>query len=199
MAKTKDETKGIFCLEGHWWGVKGKTTIEPVLQLLATMSGYNASYRHYDVGTREEFDFYLKKWCGASFESFPILYLGFHGSLGEIFVGEGRGNSLSLDELAERLAGHCKGRVVHLGSCETVGVHGRKLKKFLDVTGALAVCGYTKQVDPLESAAFEILVLGGLQKESFRRTSSMRKFDQDLKKTASGLYRHLGFRLACLD
>ena len=25
------------------------------------MSGYNASYRHYDVGTREEFDFYLKK------------------------------------------------------------------------------------------------------------------------------------------
>ena len=27
---------GVFCLEGHWWGVKGKTTVEPVLRLLET-------------------------------------------------------------------------------------------------------------------------------------------------------------------
>ena len=125
MAKTKNQRKGIFCLEGHWWGVKGRTTIEPVLQLLATMSGYNTSYRHYDVGTREEFAFYLKKWSGASFKNFPILHLGFHGAPGEIFVGEGRANAWSLEDLAESLAGRCRGRVVHLGSCETVGVHRR--------------------------------------------------------------------------
>ena len=39
------------------------------------MAGYNAPYRHYDVGTREEFDFYLKKWRGTTFNDFPILYL----------------------------------------------------------------------------------------------------------------------------
>ena len=199
MAKTKDQRKGIFCLEGQWGGVKDKTTVEPVLRLLETMSGYNASYRHYDVATREEFDFYLRKWRGASFNNFPILYLGFHGSPGKIFVGEGRGASLSLEDLAERLDGGCKGRVVHLGSCGTAGVHGAKLKKFLSRTAALAICGYTKEVDWLESAAFDALVLGRLQNTSFRRSSSMRKFDEELRKTASGLYKHLGFRMSYLD
>lgn len=47
MAKKKSQRKGIFCLEGHWWGVKDKTSIEPVLRLLETLSGFNASYRHY--------------------------------------------------------------------------------------------------------------------------------------------------------
>ncbi|MCY4601401.1 MAG: hypothetical protein OXF27_15955 [Acidobacteria bacterium] len=199
MAKTKDQRKGIFCLEGHWESVKDKTTVEPVLRLLETLSGYNASYRRYDVATREEFNFYLKKWCGASFNNYPILYLGFHGDKGEIFVGEGRASALSLEDLAERLAGRCKGRVVHFGSCGTVDVHGRKLTKFLNLTGALAVCGYTKEVDWLESAAFDVLVLGGLQNASFRQASSMRKFDAQLRTTASGLYKHLGFRMACLD
>ena len=202
MAKTKDQRKGIFCLEGHWRSVKDKTSLEPVLRLLETMSGYNASYRHYDVGTREELDFYLKKWCGASFRDFPILYLSFHGSQGEILVGEGRDNSLSLEDLAERLDGGCKGRVVHLGSCGTVGVHGSRLKKFLRRTGALAVCGvcgYTNQVNWLESAAFDVLVLGRLQNASFQRTSSLRLFDEELKKTASRLYKHLGYRMSYLD
>ncbi len=199
MAKKKDQRKGVFCLEGQWWGVKDKTTVEPVLQLLATLSGCNVSYRHFDVATRQEFDFYLKKWSGASFNDFPILYLSFHGADGEISVGEGRDNSLSLDDLAERLDDGCKGRVVHLGSCGTVGVHGRKLKKFLSRTGALAICGYTNQVDWLESAAFDALVLGRLQNASFLRASSMRKFDDELKETASGLYKRLGFRMSFLD
>ena len=193
MAKTKDQRKGIFCLEGHWWGVKDKTTVEPVLRLLETLSSCNASYRHYDVATREEFDFYLRKWRGASFNNFPILYLGFHGSQSKIFVGE------ALEDLAERLDGGCKGRVVHLGSCGTAGVHGAKLKKFLSRTGALAICGYTKEVEWLESAAFDVLVLGRLQNTSFRRASSMRKFDEELRKTASGLYKHLGFRMSYQD
>ena len=110
VAKKKDQKKGIFCLETHWWGVKGKTTIEPMLRLLETLAGCNAPYRHYDVGTREEFDFYLKKWRGTTFNDFPILYLSFHGAPGELHVGEGRDKSLSLEDLAERLDGGCRRR-----------------------------------------------------------------------------------------
>ena len=199
MAKKKGQRKGIFCLETHWWGVKGKSTVEPVLRLLETLSGYNAPYRHYDVGTREEFDFYLKKWCGTTFKDFPILYLSFHGAPGEAHVGEGRDKSLSLDDLAGRLEDGCRGRVLHLGSCGTVDVHGRELKKLLGRTGALAVCGFREEVDWLESAAFELLVLGGLQGASFLQTSSLRKFDQELKGSAPGLYKQLGFRMTCRD
>ena len=164
-----------------------------------TLAGYNAPYRHYDVGTREEFDFYLKKWRGTTFNDFPILYLSLHGAPGELHVGEGRDKSLSFDDLAERLEGGCRGRVVHFGSCGTVDVHGRELKKFLSRTGALAVCGFRQEVDWLESAAFDMLVLGRLQGASFLRASSMRKFDQELKQSAPGLYKRLGFRMSYID
>lgn len=33
------------------------------------------------------------------------------------------------------------------------------------------------------------------QEASFRHADSMRKFDEDLKKTAPGLYKHLGYRM----
>lgn len=149
--KKKDQKKGIFCLEGHWWGVKDQTTVEPVLTLLNSQADYKVPYRHYDVGTPEEFDFYLKKWRSASFSNYPILYLGFHGEPGELYVGEGRNSVLSLEDLAERLEGGCRGRVVHFGACGTVDVHGRRLKRFLTQTGARAVCGFKTQVHPLRS------------------------------------------------
>lgn len=198
--KTQRQKKGIFCLEGHWEGVKDETTVEPMLTLLRTLAGYKVPYRHYDVGTFAELDLYLSKWRSASFSNFPILYLGFHGEAGKLHVQEGRNSApITLEDLAARLEGACRGRVVHLGACGTVAVHGRRLKGFLTQTGALAVCGYTTPVYWLESAAFETLVLGGLQRVSFRRASSMRKFDQALRQQAPGLYKRLGFRMECPD
>lgn len=196
MAKKKDQKKGVFCLEGPWWGVKDRSSVEPVLRLLETHADSRVPYLHFDVGTREELDFYLKKWTGASFrETHPILYLAFHGETGEIRVGEGRGASVTLDDLTERLEDRCKGRIIHFGSCYTAAAHGRELKKFLARTEALAVCGYKEEVNWLESAAFDMLVLGRLQDASFLQVSSVEKFDRELKSTASGLYRRLGFRM----
>ena len=40
MMKKTDDKKGIFCLEGEWWGVKDTSSVEPVLRLLQTMRGY---------------------------------------------------------------------------------------------------------------------------------------------------------------
>ncbi|MCE2514405.1 MAG: hypothetical protein J4F37_05220 [Acidobacteria bacterium] len=196
MAKKKDQRKGVFCLEGPWFGVKDRTSMEPVLRLLETLKGYKVPYLRFDVGTRDEFDFYLEKWAGASFrETHPILHLAFHGESGEIAIGEGRHTSVTLDDLAERLEGRCKGRVIHFCSCGTAAAHGRELKKFLARTQALSVCGYKEDVDWLESAAFDMLVLGGLQYASFVQVSSVEKFDRELKSTAAGLYRRLGFRM----
>jgi hypothetical protein len=195
MAKKKHQPKGVFCLEADWWGVKDKTSVEHLLRLLESIGSYTVPYVHHDVGTREEFNFYLDKWK-RSFTSYPILYLGFHGDSGGITVGEGRNNHVPLSDLAERLEGSCRGRVIHFGSCGTLDVHGHRLNAFLKRTGALAVCGYQETVDWIESAAFDLLVLGGLQGVSFRRTSSMEKFADELRKvTAPGLARNLGFRM----
>ena len=187
------------CLEETAWSgdIKDKTSVEPVLRLLETTKDYRVPYLRFDVGTLEEFDFYLKKWSGKSFgESHPILYLGFHGKSRRIFVGEGRDNHVSLDDLAGRLDDKCKGRVIHFGSCATVAVHGHELNAFLRRTSALAVCGYREDVDWMEAAAFDLMLLGGLQRESFLRCDSMEKFaDSLIKDRAPGLARTLGFRM----
>ena len=124
----------------------------------------------------------------------PILYLAFHGKSRAIWLGERRENSLNLSELAELLDGSCRGRVIHFGTCGTLDIHGREINTFLRQTGALAVSGFKKDVDWLRSAAFEILVIDGLQEVSFTRPG-MRRFERKLKETAPGLFRNLGFRM----
>lgn len=169
MAKKRDQ-KGVFCLETASWepGIRDRSSMEHVLRLLETV--YRVPYLHFDVGTREEFDFYLKKWAGAQFgDTHPVLYLGFHGDPGGLWLGERRENCVSLDEIAERLSGRCKGRILHFGSCSTLNVHGNELNTFLRRTRALAVCGFKKGVEWLPSAAFEMLMLGQLQDVSFTR------------------------------
>ena len=44
MAKKKDQKKGVFCLEGPWWGVKDRTSMEPVLRLLEKLKNYKVPY-----------------------------------------------------------------------------------------------------------------------------------------------------------
>ena len=194
MAKKKDDRKGIFCLEGDWWGVKDRTSVEPTLRLLETMGGYKVPYFHHDVGTQEEFHFYLKKWTGRQFDDYPILYLAFHGERGGIVVGEGRSNTLTLDHLAERLEGACKGRVIHFGSCSSLDVNGHRLNSFVRRTGACAMFGFRTDVDWLTSAAFELLVLGYLQEVPFTKTG-MRSLQRWVKREAPGLARTLEFRM----
>ena len=197
----KDQRKGIFCLEqSGWFGTKDKTTFEPVLRLLET-GLYRVPYLHHDVGTREEFYFYLRKWSGTSFNRYPILYLGFHGTRGGIRVGEGRSNTVKLTELSDddRLGNRCKGRIIHFSSCNTLGASNRSPSAFLNATGALAVCGYRKKVDWLESAAFDALLLGGLQEESFRQSTSMRSFKDKLMGRLPDLSERLGFEMWCGD
>ena len=195
MAKRRDQKKGVFCLETASWdpGIRGTASVEHVLRLLKATE--RVPFLHFDVGTREELDFYLKKWGGVSFKnSHPVLYLGFHGSPGEICLGERQENSLSLEDIAERLEDKCRGCIVHFGSCSTLRTQDKRLNAFLHRTGALAVCGYRSDTDWLKSAAFEVLVLGQLQQVSFTRRG-MYAFERGLKEAAPDLVQKLKFRL----
>lgn len=194
MAKRRraNQTKGIFCLEGIWYGDKDKTSVEPVLRFLETMDALKVPYVHRGVATRGEFDFHLQKWKQSSFKNYPILYLGFHGNPEEIGIGEGQ-DALRLDQLGEMLEGACEGRLIHFGSCSTLDVHGNKLNGFLRQTGALAICGYKTEVDWLAATAFDLLLLGFLQEISFTR-HGIRKLDRLLTDTAPGLRNKL-FRI----
>jgi hypothetical protein len=137
----------------------------------------------------------VDKWVQKRYESYGILYLGFHGQPGEIHTDEG---AVTLDELAERLGGRARNRVIYFGSCETLSVDGRHLRRFLENSGALAVCGFKKDdVGWLKSAAFDVLLLDAFQGRHFSGRG-MRDFEKHVRSTTGRLAKELGFRLKYL-
>lgn len=169
-------TKGIFCLEGDWWGKLHKaSTVEPILELLGKWDPYYVPYIHRDVATRAEFDLYVGKWLARKLDRFPILYLAFHGVENTLIIGDGRRkeNHITLDELGVMMENRCDGRVIYFGSCGTLNLHGNSINAFLRKTRAIAVCGYRHDVDWLGATAFEIMVLGALQEFSISRRGAL--------------------------
>lgn len=189
--------KGVFCLEGDWWNDPRKpSTVEPILELLAKADGIQIRYVHLNVGNRDSFNDYLSKWTQKRFQSYPILYLAFHGNPGEIQVGDSRrpSNTVKLTDLGDSLAGKCKGRIIFFGSCETVDVHGKLLNSFLKKTGALAVCGYCGSVDWVLSTAFELIALASMR-ENALTISGAKAFRRKILQKMNTTAKELRFRM----
>ncbi len=193
MARTK--AKNIFCLEGDWEGdLRSRANMAPILHLLEHSLSPGVKHIRRDIGTAAELEYYLDKWTQRRYVRYPILYLGFHGGPGKLYVGDGRSRALPLEWVAERLAGKCQDRVIHFGSCGTVRLPKKRLRQFLEQTGAVAVCGYEASVEWMPAAAFEIILLSLIQ--HYPMTSQgMAELEQELRKEASGLARALRFRI----
>lgn len=188
------KTKGVFCLEGDWEpNLRSKRSVQPLLQLLEQAASPPIPSIRRDIATVPELEFYLAKWCQRRYRPYPILYLGFHGEPGKIQLGDAR-TFVDLDWLEEQLADKCQGSVIHFGSCSTLSLHGRRINRFLNVTGALAVCGYKVDVDWMGSAAFEILFLQAFQRYTFTRTG-MAAVKRSILREIPGLARDLSFRM----
>lgn len=149
--------KGVFCLEGAWEKrLDDKTSVMPTLDMLERLR--LAQYVHRDVGTEEELYHYLASWAQRGYGSYEVLYFAFHGVRGGIRVGRG---TVPLSELAEKLGGKAAGRLIYFGSCSVMSDRVA-VANFQAQTGAKAVCGYTRDVDWVESAAFDLLLLTSL-------------------------------------
>ncbi|HQO62440.1 MAG TPA: hypothetical protein PK528_02390 [Syntrophorhabdus sp.] len=183
------KNKGIFCLEGLWDNDLRKiSTVEPILSLLHRRNSIPYIYR--DCGTLDEFKFYLNIWPQKRYRNYPVLYLAFHGKKGVIHIGR---DKCKLDEIGDELAGKCRNTFIVIGACETLDIDKRYLNKFIDTTGALAVCGYKAVVDWMKSTAFELLIMDTLQENAFDRRGipSIKKKLTSLSKS----FKDLGFRI----
>ncbi|HNW99029.1 MAG TPA: hypothetical protein PKK00_11525 [Bacteroidales bacterium] len=180
--------KGIYCLEGKWNDdLREKTSVRPILELLHSNRGIEFIY--HSCATAEEIEFLLTKWTLRKYKRFPILYLAFHGEKNQILLNDK--SSYSLDELANIVSGKCSNSIIIFGSCSTLAIRKNYLKKFLDKTGALAICGYQRDVDWLHSTAFEMLILSEMQENEFSKrgisaienkiNSICRKFQDELE------------------
>ena len=188
--------KGIFCLEGDWEAdLRSLMSMGPVLELLEKANEPPVRSIRRGIGTVPEFEYYLGKWTQKRYQAYPILYLGFHGSPGILYLGHGkRRTEINLDWLEGQLEGKCRRRIIHFGSCGTLAAHGNRLRRFFQRTGALAVCGYKVEVDGVLSAAFEIVLLSGFQQNTLTR-QGMAAVKRRVQSEARGLAKALQFRM----
>ncbi|MFH1689634.1 MAG: DUF6642 family protein [Candidatus Eisenbacteria bacterium] len=177
--RKRGQTKGIFCIEGIWDpDLRTPSSVEPLLDLL----NLNAliDYIHVDCATIEEFELYIGKWMQKRYDRYPILYLATHGSARELQIGK---HSYSIDDLGKLMEGKCANRFIMFSSCSTLRIDRRVLRRFLDRTQAMAVCGYRVDVDWMRSTAFELLILSQIQKNEFSGRGAQ-AIDREAKRTA---------------
>ena len=176
---------GVFCLEGPWnSALEDKSTVEPVLQLLENRK--RIKFIHRETATREEFTHYMQTWAKPRYAAYKFGYLAFHGSNGVISIGR---TDISLDEVGTILEGQLAGRTLYFGSRGTLRVQQDHLHAFRDRTKARAVCGYTRNIDWIESAAFELNLMQTYA--DFSRIGNAFNF---LRRTHPEPLQRLGFR-----
>lgn len=195
--RKRPRAKGVFCLEGDWWGkVHQVSTVEPILSLINKWDPYYVPYVHRDVATRDELEYYLQAWAQRKLARYPILYLAFHGDPNVIHIGDQRlsENTVTLDEMAALLQGRCRGRIIYFASCATLKLHGNAIRSFLKQTNALAVCGYRATVDWLDATAFELIVFSAMQQNA-ATAAGARAMRRRIRERAPYLVRRLGFHM----
>ena len=186
--------KGIYCLEGFWQPkITVRSSVEPTLKMLEVNEG--TKYFYHRCGTREEFEFFIKKWTQKAYQNkYPILYLAFHGLEEGLQINHRL--TYNIDDLANLLEGKCERTLIFFASCKTLDSHKSVFTRFNKTTNALAVLGFRKEVHWYLSTAFELLVLQELSSDNFKIDSrGIIEFTQSLKENYAKLDRELEFRL----
>lgn len=191
----QQKPKGVFCLEGYWYGDhRDRTSVSPILELVHRYRG--VKYLHHKCCTVEEFEYSIKRWKTKSFHSqYPILYLGFHGVSNHILIGKSK---LTLPELSEILGDSCEKTVIHFGSCSTLDIDRRHIKRFMAETKTIAIMGYKEDVDWLESTAFELKIMAALQRHPFD-SKGIEKIYEELHTENRKAINELGYKMIIND
>ncbi|WP_394345393.1 DUF6642 family protein [Hymenobacter persicinus] len=187
MLRTTQKRKNICCIEGHWDedNFRNTASIKGALDLLR--DNEDVLYEHRKCSTLVEAVRIVSEFCKAEYKSFGIIYFATHG-IQSCTRFDGR--DISLSELADALAGKLNRKIVHFGSCETLDVRKNHLNDFLIRTGAIAVSGYTTQIDFLKSTVLDLLYF-----QLCQDTTSVEKIRQAMKQHYGSFSRELGFRM----
>lgn len=185
---------GIFCLEGEWDSdLRKRTSVLPVLELLERLGAIKTIHRK--VATTGEVEHYLNLWGQARYDDYLVLYLATHGDKG--WLSWSNSNHSSLDDLAEVLGESANNCYIHLGSCLTP-FNEKQATVFVEKTGARALLGYRAEVDWVESAAFETLLLPMLAEFAPTRRTA-KTFFNAIMGLQSDLARRLKFVMVTAD
>ncbi|MBI5053100.1 MAG: hypothetical protein HZC38_03355 [Chloroflexi bacterium] len=159
MKRIGEHKKHIASLESLWYGdVENSLNVKPILEMISKM--HEIKYVHMVCNTKDEFVYNLHLLKHKP--NYGILYLAFHGKPGGIILTDG--SSITLENLSQLMSTDFSNWIVHFGTCGTINVDEHRLAKFLEMTGASMVSGYTRgDVDWIESAAMDLVFFQQLQ------------------------------------
>lgn len=152
MKCTAAQEKFIYCLEGNWnKHPKSNQSIKPILDLLYTFSKVKYIYRK--CITKEDFIKGLLTFTQKRYSNYTVLYIAYHGRKNRICFGN---EYITLKEIANLLEGKLDGKIVHFGSCATLNTTEKNITDFITRTGCTFMSGYQKDVEYIDSTAFEL-------------------------------------------
>ena len=164
---------GIYCIE-NWSGRRAnRNSVRPVLEFLET-SGV-ARFIYERVSTLDELEHRVDDW--APRKQYPLCYMALHGSPQAVYVGRHEmtlEDLLLIDQGDDKRPVNLSGKTLFLASCSTLTSDRRWLRKVARDTKLNTLCGYARDVEWFESAAFDLLVLSPLC--SYRRPSDAIKY-----------------------
>ena len=189
MKISKAYQKHVFCLEGDWEDdLKKKSSVNASLVFMEQNCGIKYIHKH--CGTRDGLEYYLKKYKQKKYKDYSICYFAYHGQPGMIDVGK---DMVTLDELAIMLGDSCKDKIIHFGSCLTLSIDTRLIKKFLEQTQALCVCGFKTEVDFLSSSVFDMMLI-----EMFQNYKDVSCVERDMRAQHPIMIQELDFKIVYL-
>ena len=156
---------GVFAFEGDWeQDLRDKSSMKPTLKTLHHLTETGGfKFIHRRIDTAGELEYYVDKWLGETpeenYDDYRVGYFAFHGEEGHISPGEG---DVSLKRLGTWIKGRAQGRIIYFSSCSTLNLETKEIKSFLRSTKARAVVGFTKNVNWIESTAFDLVLLDAL-------------------------------------
>jgi hypothetical protein len=187
MKLSKYNVKHIFCVEGNWSNdLKDKASIITALEFLKANADINFIRR--DCSTPEQFNSLLTDSLKRAYKKYGIIYLAFHGSPGQLHIGNRK--KIDFECIAETLNGEAQDKIIHFGSCSTLNIPGRELSNFRKKTGAIAISGYTTDIDFIQSTVLDILYFKKCQE--YRKISTIEKY---MKLYYGKLMRDMGFKM----
>jgi hypothetical protein len=189
--------RGIFCLEIAAWGPGDTTTVFDYLLGLQSIPTVGRK-----IENSNQFLAGIDEWVSEYADTYPILYLAFHGDAGQLIVGDypNRDNCFGLRQIEDHLCSNGADGILYFASCGTMAVEKQRLLEFLANTGFAAVCGYRGTIDWNESANFDRMLLSKLGTLPALDAAGLREAKAFMKLNLKGLYqRRLQFKMVIRD
>ncbi|WP_420870181.1 DUF6642 family protein [Micromonospora globbae] len=180
----------MFCVEGQWDdNLAERGSVLPTLEMLECLG--RIRYIHRDVATPDELRYYLDQWLSRKYAAYNVGIFAIDGSPGELRLSNR--HQLKLAEVASWLQGRCDGKRLYFDSGSILRISDASLAEILEETGASMVCGFTRTIDWVESAAFDTVLIDRLA--NGQKVNSVGQLVGSARWAA--LTEHLGFRVRC--